>query len=190
MSNFIKDILRISTLQIRSALPGSYQQAISEKISQRISHSKIYRQAKKIALYQTFNNEIDLKDIWYTAPYQGKYCYFPVISETKRLLFLPATPKTVFTQNKYGIYEPCVDLKEAISPDKLDIIFLPLVGFDIFGTRLGMGKGYYDSSLAIAGSAIKIGVAYEFQKQDYIPPDTWDVRLNYVITESQIYTFD
>lgn len=190
MSNSIKDILRISSLQIRANITSSYQYQASQQICQQIGNTTVYRQAKHIALYQAFNQEIDLSDIWRKAPLQGKYCYFPAITEQGDLVFLPATPKTIFVKNKYGIAEPMVARQEAIAPEKLDIIFMPLVGFDIFGTRLGMGKGYYDKSLSAVKTGLKIGLAYELQKMDYIPPDAWDIPLDIVITESEIYTFD
>lgn len=188
MSNpIIKDAQRKSALQIRSHLTASQQQESSKKVCQHIRELEAYRQAKRIALYHAFNQEIDLNDIWHTAPLHGKFCYFPVITENQDLLFLPATPKTLFEKNKYGIPEPQVTHENAISDNQLDIIFLPMVGFDILGTRLGMGKGYYDRSLSTDSKTLRIGVGYEFQKMDLIPRDPWDVTMDMIITESDLY---
>lgn len=189
MSDTIKQIQRSNSISIRSKLPSSYQIAASEQVCKRIIPLNVYRQAKHIALYQAIGGEISLKMIWNSAPMQGKYCYFPVISEANetQLIFLPATPGTAFKKNRFGILEPDVGADQAIPQEKLDLVFMPLVGFDIYGTRLGMGKGYYDRSLAGRSHKMLIGVGYEFQKQDYIRPEPWDIPLSLVVTDSQIY---
>jgi 5-formyltetrahydrofolate cyclo-ligase len=187
MRDKFKQVQRDSCLSIRSKLPKHFQETTSDHICRRITEIKAYRQAKRIALYQPVNGEIDLSAIWKSAPLQGKYCYFPVITEALTLIFLPATPKICFQKNRFGILEPDVDPQLAIPIEELDVIFMPLVGFDIYGTRLGMGKGYYDRSLAEQAYKTRIGVAYEFQKQAFINPEPWDITLSMVVTESQIY---
>ena len=64
---------------------------------------------------------------------------------------------------------------------------MPVLGFDQWGTRLGMGAGYYDRTLATSRSALLVGVAYEFQRLDYIEAQPWDVPLSLIITENTIY---
>lgn len=183
MPNRFKLALRRSCQQVREKLSLEYQHAASAKVCTRISHLHQYRHAKRIALYQAKGGEINLNRLWNSAPLQGKFCYFPVLTESKSLLFLPATPATPFVNNQYGIAEPDVDKSQAIAPKLLDIIFMPLVVFDLYGTRLGMGAGYYDRTLANEDHPMLIGVAYEFQRYPYIEPQTWDIPLKAVITE-------
>jgi len=74
----------------------------------------------------------------------------------------------------------------------LDVVFLPLVGFDAHGVRLGMGGGYYDRAFAFRRwrtawrSPRLIGLAYSFQQVESLTAAAHDVRLDTVITEERI----
>lgn len=182
-----KRALRQTYLQIRPKLPTSYQRNISHQVCTHIRRLEHYRYAKKIALYHAMNGEIDLSSIWKSAPLQGRYCYFPALNEDNTLLFLPATPATSFYKNRFGIDEPDVDRKQAIMPQDLDLIFLPLVAFDKLGTRVGMGAGYYDRTLTESHSSLYVGVAYEFQRLPFIEANQWDISLDVIITERGPY---
>ncbi|MGQ3892841.1 5-formyltetrahydrofolate cyclo-ligase [Legionella sp. CNM-4043-24] len=187
MTDRFKHAIRSTCRRVREQLPLSYQQSVSARICAVIRQLDQYRYARRIALYHAFQGEIDLSELWRSAPGQGKFCYFPVINPDKTLTFLPATPKTPFKNNIYGIPEPEVDRSEAIQPADLDVIFMPLVAFDDRCTRIGMGSGYYDRSLANQEGPLLIGVAYEFQHQSTLIPETWDVPLTAVITQEKIY---
>lgn len=187
MVDHFKRALRITIQQIRKKLSVEYQLKASRQICTRILTLNQYRYAKRVALYQAVNSEVDLSSIWFSAPMQGKYCYFPALNEDRTLSFLPATPATSFLENRYGIKEPDVPLEQAMSPTQLDLIFVPLVAVDQRGTRLGMGAGYYDRTLAIHRPPLLVGVAYEFQRRHYIEAQPWDISLNVVITEKDIY---
>lgn len=187
MTNRFKEAIRVSSRQLRSQLPLEYQKNHSVLVCKQIKQLELYRYARHIALYQANNNEISLESIWRSAPMQGKFCYFPVITEEKTLVFLPATPVTPFVRNRFGIAEPDVPHSKAIPINQLDIIFMPLVAFDPHKTRIGMGAGFYDKTLEGQTHPSLIGVAYEFQHCPYIAPDPWDIRLNAVITEINTY---
>ncbi|KTD47065.1 5-formyltetrahydrofolate cyclo-ligase [Legionella rubrilucens] len=187
MADPLKNALRQALRGLRGRLSLDYQQNASLKVCERIKALQQYRQARRIALYQATQGEIDLSAIWRSAPMQGKYCYFPSLNDDKTLSFLPATPATSFITNRFGINEPDVARSEAISPHELDIIFLPLVAFDLLGARIGMGAGYYDRTLAGTASPLLVGVAYEFQRQAYLFPQQWDIRLHATITPKHVY---
>lgn len=187
MTDQFKQALRLTNQYIRKHLSPSYQQKISSKICSQIRTLEEYRYAKRIALYQAMNGEIDLGDLWRTAPLQGKYCYFPVINKDETLSFMPATPSTLFLKNKYGIQEPEVHRKQVLAPSQIDLMFIPLVAVDERGTRIGMGAGYYDKTLAVSRPPLLVGVAYNFQRQPFIKAENWDIPLNLVITECGIY---
>ena len=73
---------------------------------------------------------------------------------------------------------------------------MPLVAFDPIGNRIGMGEGFYDRTLDNKKlnnnkkKPILVGVAYDFQKQNHIQPDPWDIPLDIIFTESRIYHSD
>jgi 5-formyltetrahydrofolate cyclo-ligase len=184
-----RQALRKTYQHLRSQLSPAYQSACSVQINKRIRGLEDYRYAKRIALYQALNGEVDLSSIWRSAPLHGKYCYFPALTGDHELSFLPATPASTFHKNRFGIEEPLVELEHAIAPDELDIIFMPLVAFDKHGTRLGMGAGYYDRTLANIPTPLRIGIAYDFQYHSFIQAKAWDLALHMVITEKTIYRF-
>lgn len=179
--------IRIHCQQLRKNLPKAMQAIASASICARTQALEHYQRAKRIALYSAVNGEIDLNALFIATSVQGKTCYFPIMNADHTLAFLPVTPATVFKKNKVGIAEPDVALALAITPDNLDIIFLPLVAFDEHGTRLGMGGGYYDKTLAHHNAGLLIGVGYAFQLQPSIQANPWDVPMDAIITEHTTY---
>ncbi|MBA2652772.1 MAG: 5-formyltetrahydrofolate cyclo-ligase [Tatlockia sp.] len=186
MVDSFKSALRKSRQQVRENLSIEQQHSASAKVCKRIRDLDDYRKAKHIALYQATRGEINLNNLWNSAPLQGKFCYFPVLQDDKTLLFLPANASTPFTINRFGIKEPDVAKSEALSPNLLDIIIMPLVAFDSHGNRLGMGAGYYDRTLANINHPLLIGVAYEFQYCPNIEAQKWDISMSAVVTPRRI----
>ncbi|MFA6303102.1 MAG: 5-formyltetrahydrofolate cyclo-ligase [Legionella sp.] len=187
MPNMIKIALRNTIKQVRSKMSQSYRSQSSTHICNRIRLLDIYVNAKHIALYQAANGEVELNSIWKSAPHHGKTCYFPVLKEDLSLLFVPAKPETTFHKNRYGILEPDVPHDQAINPNDLDLVFMPLVAFDAKCTRIGMGAGYYDRTFANVRNCHLFGVAYQFQRVDFIDPQSWDIPLDAVVTNRAIY---
>lgn len=109
-----------------------------------------------------------------------------------KMNFVIYQPERKLHLNKYRILEP--EYTDIFPVAQLDLVILPLVGFDMRGNRLGVGGGYYDRSFAfklqnMENPPLLYGLAYDFQRQQTIPKDEWDVPLNGVITEKNIYTF-
>jgi len=90
-----------------------------------------------------------------------------------------------------GIPEP-VDTNASLAPDAMDVVLVPLLGFDRRGHRLGFGGGYYDRSFAFLrdlerpSKPLLVGIGYALQEIDRIEPEDWDVRLDYVATEREL----
>lgn len=95
--------------------------------------------------------------------------------------------------NVYGIPEPRYRNRRIHHAVELDLLLVPLVGFDASCNRLGMGGGFYDHTLAHLSHARHyrrpklIGVAHECQRVDAIERFPWDVPLDLVITETRRY---
>lgn len=121
-----------------------------------------------------------------------KKCYLPVVvtlSENKALQFFEYEKNDKLISNRYGILEPDISEKSPFPAEKLDLILLPLIGFDRQFHRLGTGGGYYDKTLSFllseppAHSPVLIGLAYACQSIDSLPVDPWDVPLDGILTE-------
>ena len=78
---------------------------------------------------------------------------------------------------------------------ELDLVFVPLVGFDPRGNRIGMGRGFYDSCFAFRRRLrhwrrpLLVGVAYDAQCVPVLPVETHDVPLDAIVTESSLRRF-
>lgn len=96
--------------------------------------------------------------------------------------------------NRYGIAEP--DNLDFLPAAALDLVIVPLLGFDKHGQRLGSGAGHYDRTFAFLNNLVKpskpvlIGLAYELQAVTTLPAASWDVRLDHIITENAVYSYD
>ncbi|MEP7258546.1 MAG: 5-formyltetrahydrofolate cyclo-ligase [Flavitalea sp.] len=96
--------------------------------------------------------------------------------------------ETLFVKNRYNILEPLHG--EKVQPKLIDILFIPLIAFDIKGYRVGFGKGYYDRYLArCRPDALKIGFSF-FEPVDSLDDiHQFDVPLNLCISPMRVYEF-
>ena len=166
----------------------------SRAIAKIICAESFFKQAKSIALYLPVQGEVDTRWIAEEAKRSGKRCYLPVLSpeDHLHLCFMPFDESTQFVMNRFNIPEPKFDATQLIAPQDLDLVITPLVAFDKDCERLGMGLGFYDRTFAFlltkprAERPLLCGVAYGFQEVDSIQPQTWDVSLDYLVTESKL----
>ena len=184
MPKHAKAVLRALLSQRREALSAAAQQEASQKIVHQIMAWSVYQKAQHVGLYVSLGREIDLKVLWQHAMQAGKQCYFPRMRAHHQLAFVPVMQDTPFYQNRYGIWEPQVACSHEVN--QLDLLLLPLVGFDEKGHRLGRGGGYYDRWLSQAEVKWRVGVAYASQAWPEITTESTDVPLAYIITEKTI----
>ncbi len=108
--------------------------------------------------------------------------------ETRRMSHFLLTENTKIKKNSYNIPEPVNGLEVPVGA--IEVVFVPLLAFDIFGNRVGYGKGFYDKFLAeCQPETIKIGLSF-FPAVDTIH-DIFesDVKLNYCVTPEEVYAF-
>lgn len=190
-----KTTLRTDLRAQRASLTPQAQQHAANQLLNHVTACRLFRTSKHVACYIANDGEIDpfpiVEKIWRL----NKYCYLPVVSHLgwDHLWFAPFTPETSFTLNRYGIPEPDVKRKYWIRAQLLDLILLPLVGFDLSGNRIGMGAGFYDRSLAFLNHRRHwkhphvIGLAHDFQRVDNIKHDNWDIPMEGIATDKHYY---
>lgn len=171
----------------------SIEQA-AKRVAAQIIHLRQFIEGKTLAFYLPQENELDPQPTIHCAIDLKKTLYLPVVPTKgdKILAFYSYHPNDTLITNRYDIFEPDTKTQTAIDRTTLDIIFVPLVSFDKACNRLGRGAGYYDHTLAFIKTAVGkrpllVGLAYEFQKISKIEPSKWDVPLDYVVTEENIY---
>lgn len=111
--------------------------------------------------------------------------------ENNALRFSPLPPLKAAAGSSGAAAIPTPPLgSDELDASELDLILLPLLGFDALGFRLGQGGGFYDRALAgCAGRPYRVGVAFECQRVEQIPVDEWDQRLHAVLTETGLRFF-
>ncbi len=176
-----KTTIRSQLLKQRKSLSPNQIASLSKKIVKHITQSELYQQAQHVALYLPFNGEVDLTAL---LQVEHKKHYLPSI-QGELMQFQLHTPSLSLNKHQYGINQP--EYINSLQPAQLDLCLMPLVGFDLNGNRLGMGGGYYDryfEHIATANSPTKLaGIGYQFQQQQKLPTQSWDVRINHLFTE-------
>lgn len=118
------------------------------------------------------------------AEEDGATLALPAIADGK-LIFRAWVPGMQLQRVGFGLSEPGPEAKE-VDPD---ILFVPLLAFDLQGYRIGYGKAYYDgglSRLRAKKKIIAVGLGFEEQCVDSVPTEPHDQRLDFVITEEGV----
>ncbi len=178
--------------QARRQLDNNVEATTANKLLGVIARRPEFRRASRVALYLAHGGEINPEPIKQLAETVGKICFLPVLHPLKynRLYFLPHQTGEKLRCNHFGIEEPPLHLHRIVPAWTMDVIFLPLVAYDRSGNRLGMGGGFYDSSLAFVSRKpgkrpLLIGLAHSFQQVDELEPAAWDIPLHAVATERE-----
>ena len=84
------------------------------------------------------------------------------------------------------------DAAALLSATQIDLVLVPLLGFDRRGNRLGAGAGYYDRSFEFLrakprpAQPLLVGIGYHFQEVPELPAESWDVPLDFIATDREL----
>ena len=194
MTAELRSNLRKSLRASRRALSPRQQRLASSRMVRFAISRKSFHAARHIGFYLPVDGEIDPLPLLKRALRDGKNCYLPVISRSNRhhMIFVRYDPLARLRINRWGIKEPQLRLQKKIAPWALDLVFVPLTGFDSSCTRIGMGKGFYDRAFHFRHKSGRtkprlIGLAHECQKRDALPRESWDIPMDEVISDRLIY---
>ncbi len=149
-----------------------------------LAHS-LFEKSQHIACYFSTEEEFDTAPIIRDILQAQKRCYLPVLLPEKSLCFSAFKRGDELKLNRYSILEPVNS--DVFPAEKLDLVLLPLVAFDLEGRRLGMGGGYYDRTFSFKKTSQKqgpflLGIGFEDQRVESLSSDIWDVNLDGVLT--------
>ncbi len=182
-----KSALRRELRRKRAALPFHERRNAEGYAAHQARYRGWLKPGKRIAAYVPVGNEFSSWPLILQALRLGVEVYLPQVPKYgKRLVFVRLDQHTRWKSGNFRIPEP---LHEQVCPlHRLDTVFLPLLGFDTEGFRLGQGGGYYDTTFAFRRSRKSwlkprlIGLAFECQKVECVPVEHWDLRLDTVLT--------
>lgn len=192
---FYKPEIRDKMQRRRKELSAVSVAQAAQAVAAQIVLLSEFLDAQNIGTYLTIENELDPMPVMQCAHQLKKKLYLPVIQATQSeepLRFHAYTIGDPLLKGIHGISAPAHRTEFAYDISKLDIIFLPLVAFDAQCNRLGRGAGHYDRALNHLKKQHKrppclIGLAYEFQHIPEIVIDKWDVPMDLVVTEKNVY---
>ena len=182
----------------RLKLPAHERIALAKRIAAHVHRSHLLRPGKKIAAYLAVRGEVDLQPVIEAALRMKCHIYVPRVLSMHRctMQFVRLYSLDDVASGAFNIHEPRAANREVVSAIELDTVLMPVVSFDIRGTRLGMGAGFYDRAFSRLARFTAwrrprlIGIAYDFQRVDALRRHPWDVPLDAAITDRHIYRFD
>ena len=189
----LKAALRKAMLQKRLHYSVAEVNKRSEQISQLFLASFPLSRVKTLHLFLPISRYNEINTWYLIQQLQQQYpqisLVVPVTNMQERTLSHHwFTTDTKLVENKWGILEP--QAAESVAETVIDLILIPLLGFDEQGHRVGYGKGFYDRFLALCRpEVLKIGLSLEAPVTKITDVYPGDVVLNYAVTPEKVYTF-
>ena len=177
----LKRHLRAARIQ----LPECAIREKSLRIHHRLIRMPAYQIARRVACYVSVKNEVDTKTPIRAALREGKRVAVPIARANGAMDFQAIAGLNELRTAHYGLREPVPNPELILPPQALDVILIPGIAFDRRGHRIGSGKGYYDRFLTRT-KAVRIGLAYDFQVIDRVPAEPHDVKMDWIVTESEM----
>ena len=180
-----KAALRKQIRGVLQKIPPAVRTSMSAQIRDRLKESAIWTNAGSVLLFAPLPDEPDVWPLLEDALAGGKIAALPRFDPASHG-YVAGRVKNLrrdIVAGQFGIREPGAHCVE-IPLNRLDLVLVPGVGFDLSGRRLGRGRGFYDRLLADV-DGIKCGIALDEQVVKEIPAGPQDVRLNYILTPTR-----
>ncbi len=188
-----KSYIRSSLINFRNNIENLEEKNI--KIFEKFLFCKDFLLPHKeaiIAGYWPVGSELNIVPLLEDLFNEGFKVALPVVVTKENIEFYSYSFKDKLVKSTIypSLQEPKISKEDVVIPD---LIFAPLVGCDLNGTRIGSGKGIYDRkicSLRLINPKLKyIGLCYDFQVVELITKEIHDQKLDYIITENKILNF-
>lgn len=158
-----------------------------------IAHSQ-YQKSKRISIFLSMQDEVETEEIIKDIFRQGKTCFIPRYqfqsNHMDMVKLASAAEISSLPKTSWNIAQPGEDevREEALSTGGLDLIFMPGLGFDRDGNRLGRGRGYYDAYLRRClqqqeHRPYTMALAFREQVCLQVPVDEHDMKVDEVLYE-------
>ncbi|MDO5015509.1 MAG: 5-formyltetrahydrofolate cyclo-ligase [Eubacteriales bacterium] len=182
-----KKQLRKTLIQTRSSIPEVLRESKSHKIVDQILASEAYKKAEIIFCFYPIGDELRVDYLFDQALVDNKRIAFPVcLSRGHMESFIPQDMHDM-EKDSFGIPSPDPEQDQKIEPYDLDLVIVPLLGFDRRRYRIGYGAGFYDRYLPrVSDQANIIGVAFSEQEVPKIPHDQYDFVLPAILTDKEL----
>ena len=183
---FDKVAVRRMMTQRRNDLNVKQIIELSRKIEANLFSCEDFLSRQHILYYLSFGKEVSTDAMILRSLLLHKKVYVPRIKKNGRKIEICEIKslETNFELNNFGIREPFGTCIQIVSPNKIDVVVTPGLAFDCSGGRIGSGGGYFDKLFEdLPNNSLSIGIAYSFQILGSLHQDSWDKKVQKVITE-------
>tara|TARA_Y100000996_G_scaffold412045_1_gene397305 strand:- start:202 stop:783 length:582 start_codon:yes stop_codon:yes gene_type:complete len=185
-----KKNLRKILIKQRNLIKNNSSQQFNNEVFKNLIDTINFNEIEYVASFISIRSEISTSKLNEKLIEMNKTLSFPVIEKnSQELIFKQFTSKKNLKLGRFNILEPTKDNKEILP----QLFFVPCLGFDLKGYRIGYGGGFYDKTFAkfkrLNFKFYTVGFAFDKQKQNLIPREKYDYKLDFVLTEKQLYRF-
>jgi len=180
---------RVKYKKLRSELPHEKIEQLSLQISNHALHLPIWNVDNyHIFLSISAKKEINTEYLLHILQGRDKSIIVPKAHiKTGEMTHILLQDSTVLKPSNYGVPEPVSGIE--INLLQIDVVFVPLLAYDINGNRLGYGKGFYDRFLnQCKPETIFIGLSL-FEPEDIVPSEKTDIPLHFCVSPNKIHIF-
>jgi len=182
-----KTEVRKELLRKRDCIPPEVRKVKNRLIRERLLSLAEFKNATIIFFFASFRTEVDTAELIRTSLSTGKRVVLPKVEkDSQELRLYEIRDFGELSPGYLGIPEPPVR-EGQMSINDVDLVIIPGAGFDISGSRIGYGGGYYDRLLAGLQKPVPvIAPAYEEQVVDVIPSEPHDIKVQIIATDSRL----
>jgi len=175
---------RTHLVECRKAITKNDHRLWSNTITTLLQRGFPELREKNIGIYWPIHGEYDPRPVGVYFHQQGATLALPeVANKHTPLCFQKWWPDAPMKKGAYGIPTP-----ENTEQVDINVMMVPMLGFDSQGYRLGYGSGYFDRTLAvIMPRPLVIGIAFEISRIDSVDPQPHDIPMDFIVTETGIY---
>ncbi len=172
--------IRKEILLKRAALPLEQRKMADMAIADRIIGHQWFYRAEILLGFVNYDSEISTIEILSEALRKGKKLFLPKI-ENNEMFFYQMESLDDLVEGYKGILEPKGDTEKfdySVYKESRLLILMPGVAFDIYGNRMGYGKGFYDRFLSDKEvlRTYSLGIGYKCQQVESLPIDKFDIK--------------
>ncbi|OIO27080.1 5-formyltetrahydrofolate cyclo-ligase [Candidatus Micrarchaeota archaeon CG1_02_55_22] len=172
-----KQSVRAAVFKAAASTPDSQLETQSDAAIARLLASPHYSSATTIFSYASKGrHEVRTRRLLEKMLADGKRLCVPYVDSNEVHASL-LTNVDDLVPRSYGVPEPRVDKIQKINPLEIELAIVPGVAFDAECNRVGYGNGYFDRFLLLT-TAVKAGLAYDFQLFTSVPYNESDVPLD------------
>ncbi|XZG70497.1 5-formyltetrahydrofolate cyclo-ligase [Chitinibacteraceae bacterium HSL-7] len=189
-----KQELRRHLRRTRQAIAPSARCAAALAIRDQLLRLGALKRGQRLAGYMAAGSELSLLPTLLTALVRGCQVYLPHTPKRgRRMHFARLDHASHWYRGNFGISE--VVHTDRVRARQLDVVLVPLLGFDTTLARMGQGGGYYDATFHFRRNRkswrrpLLVGIAFDEQQILMLPAERWDLRLDMIVTPSRILRF-